>query len=286
MTSDQSGIRRRFNLFDTVFAHDDFAIAGVASQLVTWDRTFVNPELPTFFTHEQMLRPERLQIPKSLRFGLLYESQAIVPEVYHAVEAVMKDFALVFTHSAKLLENFENARWIPGSGVWVGGAVAGGEPQIERKEKNCSILTSNKLRVGLHRRRYLTAQMLKLKHPEVDTYIQPLRSRERISVVQTLAPYRYSICVENFIDDAYFTEKILNCFALGTVPIYMGARNIDEYFDAEGLIVYSGYRDLTRRVLPMLSPQDYESRRAAIETNFIRCLKFRSLEDFIVTEYF
>ncbi len=286
VNSDGWPSRRRFNLFDTVFAHDDFAIAGVTSQLVQWDRTLVDPKLPTFFTHEQMLRPERLRTPKNLRFGLLYESQAIIPKVYRAVETVMNDFQLVFTHSARLLENYANARWIPGSGVWVGGAVAGGYPQIEQKERNCSILTSNKLRVGLHRNRYLTAQLLKMRHSEVDTYIQPLRSRDRISVVETLARYRYSICVENFIDDRYFTEKILNCFALGTVPIYMGAKRISEYFDGDGIITYSGYRDLRRRVLPMLSPQDYESRRSAIETNFNRCLRFGSLEDFIVTEYF
>jgi hypothetical protein len=66
----------------------------------------------------------------------------------------------------------------------------------------------------------------------------------------------------------------------------MGAKRISEYFDGDGIITYSGYRDLRRRVLPMLSPQDYESRRSAIETNFNRCLRFGSLEDFIVTEYF
>ena len=37
--------------------------------------------------------------------------------------------------------------------------------------------------------------------------------------------YMYSIAIENTIEPFYFTEKILNCFASKTIPIYRCDKN-------------------------------------------------------------
>lgn len=41
--------------------------------------------------------------------------------------------------------------------------------------------------------------------------------------------YAFSICVENFISNHYFSEKIVNPILCETTPIYLGCRNIDAY---------------------------------------------------------
>ena len=48
--------------------------------------------------------------------------------------------------------------------------------------------------------------------------------------IDTLMQYRFSICYEN-IDGihGYITEKIFDCFAAGTIPIYLGAPNIEKH---------------------------------------------------------
>jgi hypothetical protein len=51
-----------------------------------------------------------------------------------------------------------------------------------------------------------------------------------------LAPYMYSIAIENNAIDGYFTEKISECFLAGTIPIYYGAPNIASYFPSNSLI--------------------------------------------------
>lgn len=51
-----------------------------------------------------------------------------------------------------------------------------------------------------------------------------------------LAPYRYSIAVENAVWPDYWTEKIADCFLAWTVPIYHGCPNLEEYFPAESFI--------------------------------------------------
>ncbi len=42
--------------------------------------------------------------------------------------------------------------------------------------------------------------------------------------------YRFHICIENFITPHYFTEKITNTLLSSTIPVYLGCKNIDDYF--------------------------------------------------------
>jgi hypothetical protein len=46
----------------------------------------------------------------------------------------------------------------------------------------------------------------------------------------------FSVVVENSIYPKYYTEKITDCFATGTVPIYSGDISIGEDFDLRGII--------------------------------------------------
>lgn len=276
------------NLVDTSFAHASSSVAGVTPNEVAWKRESHDPNFPTFFTNESTLLPSRLRIPKELRYGFLFESKAIIPKVYERVEKVITDFELFFTHNTKLLQRYENARWIPGGGVWVGGDYAGGTLGLNRKSRSVSILSSRKVQSRLHRTRLKTALLLEYrKKYDVDVFRQSLvGSPGRISVWETLRDYRYSICIENFVDDEYFTEKVLNPFACGTVPIYMGARNLNDYFDEKGFIRFTSIRQLANEVLPLLSEQDYQSRLSAVARNFETVKKYRSIEDFIFTTYY
>lgn len=46
----------------------------------------------------------------------------------------------------------------------------------------------------------------------------------------TLSRYRFAICYENARNyPGYITEKILDCFRAGVVPVYLGAPNIDQW---------------------------------------------------------
>lgn len=48
--------------------------------------------------------------------------------------------------------------------------------------------------------------------------------------LNTLKNYRFCYCFENISDQSgYITEKIFDCFACGTIPIYYGATNIEKY---------------------------------------------------------
>ena len=40
--------------------------------------------------------------------------------------------------------------------------------------------------------------------------------------------------MENNIEPDYFTEKLIDCFLTGTVPIYLGPKQVENYFDPNG----------------------------------------------------
>lgn len=42
--------------------------------------------------------------------------------------------------------------------------------------------------------------------------------------------YKFHICIENFLLDDYFSEKIINPLVSNTIPIYLGCNKITEYF--------------------------------------------------------
>jgi len=51
-----------------------------------------------------------------------------------------------------------------------------------------------------------------------------------------LAPYRYSLAIENSCSPDYWTEKLADCFLAWTIPFYYGCTNLEAYFPKESFI--------------------------------------------------
>ena len=87
--------------------------------------------------------------------------------------------------------------------------------------------------------------------------------------------YRYSIAVENGIEPFYFTEKIMNCFAAQTIPIYLGATEIGQFFNADG-IIQIGIEDCEHieNILKRCTVEEYERRLPAVLDNFNRAMQY------------
>jgi len=57
--------------------------------------------------------------------------------------------------------------------------------------------------------------------------------------VETYHDYRFALAFENVSDvPGYVTEKIFDCFRAGTVPVYWGANNIEDYVSPETFVDY------------------------------------------------
>ena len=98
-----------------------------------------------------------------------------------------------------------------------------------RKTKMISAIASAKTMIDGHRRRTEFVDFLSTRLPQLDVFGQG-REQELADKWDGLAPYRYSIAIENTSKPDYWTEKIADCFVTHTVPLYFGATNIGEYF--------------------------------------------------------
>jgi hypothetical protein len=80
---------------------------------------------------------------------------------------------------------------------------------------------------------------------------------------ETLGKYTFALCFDNQILRGWITEKIFDCFFCGTIPIYWGAPDIEDFIPEECFIDmrrFSGYAEL-RSYLRSLSPAEIRAYR-------------------------
>ncbi len=285
--------KKIWNILDGHFAHEKYSVAGRDSEYIIWDRNLTNLNNPTFYSHMEMFKIDSLNTLRDNSYGLIFESRGIDLQTYNSVEQLISKFNKVFTHNSEFLKKYPNCKWIPGGGIWVGGRKdtphAEGEIAIQEKSKLCSMVSSNKQMCQGHMTRLVIMSVLK-DNPKVDKFFGIGSHQDNkgwIPIFRSLKDYMYSIVVENFVDELYITERILNCFATGTIPIYLGASNIGEIFNIDGIIHLNSLRSVEElnNLIDNLTPEYYYNRMDAIKDNFERCLKYKSIEDYIYSNY-
>ncbi|HEX7979298.1 MAG TPA: glycosyltransferase family 10 [Gemmatimonadaceae bacterium] len=82
---------------------------------------------------------------------------------------------------------------------------------------------------------------------------------------QTMSQYRFALCFENSVLKGWMTEKLFDCFFVGTIPIYWGAPDVLEWVPAECFIDMRQFRDLAelRAFLHALTPAEEQRYRDA-----------------------
>lgn len=91
---------------------------------------------------------------------------------------------------------------------------------------------------------------------------------------EAINDYMFQITLENDSYSTYFTEKVTDCFATGTIPVYWGAPDIGNYFNMDGIILLDDKFDINS-----LTPELYKSKIEAVKDNFERVQKLESSDD-------
>lgn len=221
------------------------------------------------------------------KYGMMIESRKIAYEEYDFMEkhmSLLKEFDKIFTYDEKMLNDLSNASFFPAAAtVWYkkGNLSLEDENNYERKSKNLSIISSHKKMCEMHTVRSGVAWECK-KRNDVDTYGTFDGSAWSPSIDEVFKDYRFSIVIENDITDYYYTEKILNCFAAQTIPVYLGARKIDQYFNGDGIIsiTLDDLKDLDKMV-SKCTIEEYNQRIPAILDNYKRVKRYTRLGDIL-----
>ena len=66
--------------------------------------------------------------------------------------------------------------------------------------------------------------------------------------INFLSTYKFSIAMENTEGNGYLSEKIIESFISGTIPIYYGDYMIDEYINPKSLILIRGKNDMFKKI--------------------------------------
>ena len=153
------------------------------------------------------------------------------------------------------------------------------------KEKDLSILSSDKVMCELHRFRLELARMCK-KEGLADTYGRFDGGAYVDSVDETLDRYRFALVIENDVSDYYFSERLTSCFAAQTIPVYLGARRIGDFFNTDGMILLE-HADLeeARRKIAACTGRTYEEMLPAVLDNYDRVQEYVNMQDYLYTHY-
>ena len=222
------------------------------------------------------------------KFIWLLESREIIPDQYKFIEDNY-DFVAsrvdgIFTADQRLTaETGPDGKFLyclSNAAPWVM------DRDIYTKSKLVSMIASNKGYTEGHRRRLKVVQAYVDKFGQEDlygwglTHELPLKEKSR-----GLRDYMFSFACENANYPTYFTEKLTDCFACGTIPVYYGTAGVAQYFNPEGIIFLDQNSPWDNIPWDKLTEEYYESKKDVIKENFEIAQCMRVAEDYMYGNY-
>ena len=139
-----------------------------------------------------------------------------------------------------------------------------------------SLIASSKRQLEGRRLRHDTASWINETGADVDLLGRAYRPIEQKE--DGLAPYQFSVVIENCSEPGYFTEKLNDCLLCNTVPVYWGAPDIGDFFDVRGFVVCRDADDV-KQAIASLDESDYKRLSVYAEENRQRALDYSRQEE-------
>lgn len=263
-------MKQKINMIGGGFQHDICSSAGSIPKHIEWIKN--NHTAPISIHIDYAIQ---IPIDKSkLNFAWIQESSTINVSLHEWIKEnisyLEENFELIFTHdtrlsllSPKIKHVICNARpWVKDIGLF-------------KKTKLVSMIASNKTMCPEH---ILRQQVVGMFKDKIDLYG---RGYNEISdKIEGLKDYAFSIAMENSTYSLGYTEKIADCFATGTIPIYYGCEEINTIFNPEGILwLHQDFK------VEDLSFDLYHSKMSAIKDNFNKIKDWPIAEDYIYLHY-
>ena len=171
---------------------------------------------------------------------IIFEPKAIHARYFNIIPVLRYLYHNILVRDPKLASKYTNVHSLSLANLWV-------EIDTHRlpdflKRHGISLIASMKNDLEGHKLRH---KLISFDKSHTHQLLTPLgRAYEQFDdIVTALAPFRYSVIVENCIEPHYFTEKILNCLACKTIPIYWGHESVKQYFDTSNWLFFNDLED-------------------------------------------
>ena len=256
-------------LKDSSFAHCVYSNNPMPpktfSKYLEWDRT-PGPSDQTVYTESHLHECKG-------GIGWIIEPRDLLPHAYDYILNNLDNFSHVWSHDKEFLQQVgPKGQFVPFGGCWIDSFDYGIHPKTEM----FSIIASPKNYLPGH---ILRHQIVAAAGNNIDkfgggyTYIP--------NKIDGLRNYRYHFAIENCQKDCWFTEKLIDCFMTGTIPIYWGCSSIGDFFNTDGMVIFDGLHDLKEKLVHC-TPTNYELCKEHIEENYKLAQKYLLAEDYIV----
>jgi hypothetical protein len=206
---------------------------------------------------------------------LMTEPLAIQNRYYRLIWLLRHKFELILCRYERYANAYANVIQFDGVEPWVEDKNV---VSTAFKTHSCSIISSGKTDLVGHKLRHELIAWLRLRAYNVDVLgrgYKPFKHKQ-----EGLLPYTYSVIIENVKEPDYFTEKLLDCFICGTIPVYWGAPNISHYFNVDGMVICNDLAEL-QGAIEVLLEANVDSKplvdRAIIEHNYNAALAYSNL---------
>lgn len=254
-------------IIDSVFAHAKTSSWHNESEIFDWDRE--NSE-----NYSEVVLTDLTKIDlfsEKNKYGWLIEPPHFDSSQYNFAKKNFDKFDKIFTYSRELLDISPKFEYVPYGASWIHES----ERKIYPKTKLISIISSFKKITLSHNLRHKVIEKIK----NIDVYgngYYPIDNK-----LYGLKDYMFSIAIENQKIDYFFSEKILDCFMTGTIPIYFGCPSIHRFFNNDGILSFNTIPELEKILSEVVNADFYNQKIKAIEENFELAKKYIIADDLV-----
>lgn len=199
----------------------------------------------------------------------LAEPTSVMPYLNNEMPDKMQSFDKIYTFNSDVIDKFPNSEFIEFGSCWL---------DIDNlnlnKKNHITFVTSSKNKTTGHKLRL-----------SIYDYLQSIDDVNGLEIYQHKSPphhsirndffanAKYHISVENSIQKNYFTEKLIDCFASKTIPIYCGCPNVSDFFNIDGILVFNNIEEL-ENILGNINEDLYMQKKDIIEENYELAKKY------------
>lgn len=212
-----------------------------------------------------------LECDEESEIKILYlaEPSSVVPYLNENFPEEFNTFDKIYTFNKNILDEYSNSEFIEFGSCWLDFQTL-----TLDKKNHITFVTSSKNMTSGH----------KLRH-KIYNYLSEIDEVNGLEIYQHKSPpyhdirndffasAKFHISVENSVQENYFTEKLIDCFASKTIPIYYGCPNIQDFFNIDGIITFNDMEDL-KTILSNIDEKMYDEKNSAIEENYELAKKY------------
>lgn len=253
-------------IHDSVFQHAKTSSWYNESKLFDWVRE--NPEKYDEVILTDLEKSYLYEGKK--KYGWLIEPPHFDNSQYILAKRHQEDFEKIFTYDKSLIDLSNKFEYVPYGASWIDEK----DRKIYPKSKLTCIISSFKKVTLSHNLRHKIIEKIK----NIDVYgngYHPIENK-----VDVLRDYMFSISVENQKMDFFFSEKLLDCFLTGTIPVYYGCPSISRFFNIDGIITFDNIPELIN-LIETLDENLYLKKMDAIKQNFDLAKRYVIADDTI-----